>query len=105
MSGFGQMVGASGNQQLSSIVSQGAEWGFTGATALTGNPAAIATLVFKTSALIIKEIQKHKLELKELAQKFNDLTMLQMQIGQVVITANTMTSYDKYGRVSFKDRK
>ena len=105
MSGLGQMVGATGNQVFASIKSQGTECGFTLATARKGNPAAIATLAFKTAALAIKKITEYKQEQEELAQKYNDLTLLQLQSGQITIKSNTNVSVNKYGKLSFVDRK
>lgn len=105
VSGFGQMIGATGNSQLSSLVSQGSQWGFSAATALTGNPAGIATFAFQLATLAIQKIKAHSDELKALAKEFNALILLQMQNGQVIITADTVISYNKNGQVSFTDRK
>ncbi len=102
---LGQIVGASGNQQLGSIISQGAEIGFTGASALTGNVSAMLSLSTKMIAILLKKINEHDAKLKELANQYNDLTLLKLQSGQVVITASTVISYDKHNKISFTNRK
>jgi hypothetical protein len=53
----------------------------------------------------LREVEKIKEERRQQAQKYNDLTMLQLRSGQLFITANTVTSYDKWGRLSLSDRK
>lgn len=105
ISSFGQIVGAAGGQQLAGIMGQAAEIGFTGAAALTGNVPAMLSLLTKFGAILATKITANSAELKELANQYNDLTLLKLQTGQLVISANTSISYDKYGKVSLKDRK
>lgn len=105
ISSFGQIVGAAGGQQLASVMGQAAEIGFTGATALTGNIPAMFSLITKFGAIFATKITENKNELKELASRYNDLTLLKMQTGQLVVTSNSQISYDKYGRVKIRDRK
>ncbi len=105
LSSLGQIVGATGNQALGSFISQGAEIGFTAASALTGNVPAMFSLLTKGLAMLSQELVKHKQEMEELANKYNDVTMLKLQTGQISINANTVISYDKYNKVTFNDRK
>lgn len=103
ISSFGQIVGAAGGQKLAGVMGQGAEIGFTGATALTGNIPAMFSLLTKFGAILATKISENKAELKELANQFNDVTLLKLQTGQLVITNNSQISYDKYGRVTIRD--
>jgi hypothetical protein len=105
VSGFTQVLGATGNQQVAGVIRQGAEWGFLVARAASLDVTAMATIAFKGVATVLREIEKIKEERRQQAQKYNDLTMLQLRSGQLFITANTVTSYDKWGRLSLSDRK
>jgi len=102
---LGQIVGAGGNQQLGSFISQGAEIGFTGAAALSGSVPAMLSLNTKLLAILLKKVNEHEAKLKEQASQYNDLLLLKLQSGQVVITSNTQISYDKYNKITIKDRK
>lgn len=105
MSSFGQIIGAAGGQELAGFMGQAAEIGFTGATALTGNVPAMFSLLTKFGAILATKITANSAELKELANQYNDLTLLKLQTGQLVINSNTSISYDKYGKATIKDRK
>jgi hypothetical protein len=105
VSGFTQVLGATGNQQVAGVIRQGAEWGFLAARAASLDVTAMATIAFKGVATVIREIEKMKEERRQQAQKYSDLTTLQLRSGQLFITANTEISYDKYGRVTLRDRK
>ena len=100
---FGQIVGAAGGQELSSYMGQAAEIGFTGAAALTGNVPAMFSLLTKFGAILATRIAENKANLKELANQYNDLTLLKLQTGQLIISSNTQISYDKYGKATIKD--
>jgi hypothetical protein len=105
ISSFGQIVGAAGGQELAGFMGQAAEIGFTGATALTGNVPAMFSLLTKFGAIFATKISENCAKLKEIANQYNDITMMKLQTGQLVITNNTQISYDKYGRISIRDRK
>jgi hypothetical protein len=105
ISSAGQIIGAAGGQQLAGMMGQAAEIGFTGAAALMGNVPAMFSLLTKFGAILATKLQENKQELKELANKYNDLTMLKLQSGIVTITSNTQISYDKYGRINLKNRR
>jgi len=105
VSGLSQLLNATGNQEVGSAISKGAEYTFLLARASSGDITAIATMFFKTSAEILKKVQEYREEQKQIAQSYNDLTILQLKSGQVIVTANSVTSYDKWGKMTIKDRK
>lgn len=105
VSGLSQVIGATGNQQVAGIMRQGAEWGFLFARAASLDVTAAATAGFKLAALALQKWNEYKEEKKETAKAYNALTILQLQTGQYVITSNTITSYDKWGKVTFRERR
>jgi hypothetical protein len=105
ISSFSRILGASGNQQLASTIRQGSELGFLGMRALAGDPSAIVNIVAKFVAFGLEKINQIAEEKKQTAQKYNDLLMLQLRSGQASISANTDISYDRYGKVTLRDRK
>ena len=105
VSGFTQVLGAAGNQQVAGVIRQGAEYGFLIARAAALDITAMATIAFKISALALQKWNEYKQEQREIAKSYNDLTLLLMQTGQVSINANTVTSYDKWGKLTLTDRK
>lgn len=105
ITGARRLISASGDTELANTVQETAEWGFLGSRALAGDPTAIATAAFKLAALGIQKIREYQEEQKELAMKYNDLALLQIQSGQKVIKANTVISYDSYGRLTLSNRK
>lgn len=100
-----RLISASGNQQLASTIRESSQWAFLGMRAMAGDPTAMLVGVTKSISMILLELQKIKEEKKQTASKYNELLQLQLRNGQASITANTEISYDKYGRVTLRDRK
>jgi len=65
----------------------------------------MATAAFKLASYGIQELKKYQDEQKEIAKSYNNLAILQLQSGQISIKANTVTSYDSYGRLTLTNRK
>lgn len=105
VSGFSRMLSATGNTELASGIQQGAEYAFLDARALSMDPTAIVTMVFKLSAEVIKLVKGSFDEKKEVAKKYNELDYMKMLSGQLTIGYNTEISYNKYGRLGLSDRK
>lgn len=100
-----RLISASGNQEMASTIREGSQWLFLGMRAMAGDPTAILVGVTKTLSLIMLELQKNREEKRQTAQKYNELLQLQLRAGQASVTSNTEISYDKYGRVTIRDRK
>lgn len=105
VSGFSRMLSATGNTELASGIQQGAEYAFLAGRALSMDPTAIVTMVFKLSAEVIKLVKGSLDEKKEIAKKYNELDYMKMLSGQLTIGYNTEISYNKYGRLGLSDRK
>jgi hypothetical protein len=100
-----RLISASGSQQLASVIREGSQWTFLGLRAMAGDPTAMLVGVTKSISMILLELQKIKEEKRQTAQKYNELLQLQLRSGQASISANTEISYDKFGRVTLRDRK
>jgi len=105
VSGASRLLAATGNQAMAGALQQTGEWVFLGARAAAMDPTAIATAALKLSALGIEAIMKYINEKKAENQQYNELTALQMRAGQVIIRSGSTMSYDRFGRLTVKDRK
>ena len=100
-----RLISASGNQELSKAMNQGASYLFLGARALSMDPTAIITLGVKLISDVSKLIDEFEQQKRDQAQAYNELDMMKMMTGQLVIQSNTEISYNKYGRFKLTDRK
>jgi hypothetical protein len=105
VSGARRLISATGETELANTIQETAEWSFLGIRALGGDPTAMATAAFKLASYGIQELKKYQDEQKEIAKSYNNLAILQLQSGQISIKANTVTSYDSYGRLTLTNRK
>lgn len=103
-----RIVAASGNQEVSRAISETAGYGFLAAR-LVGSQGldigAWIALLTKSTADIIQLVQSNREEKREMASQQNALDIVRIRSGQISINANTEISYNRYGRVTFTNRK
>lgn len=103
-----RIVAASGNQEASKAISEAASYGFL-ATRLVASQGMDAgawiALLTKGTADIIQIVQAEREKRMEEATKQNVLDIVRLRSGQMSINANTQISYNRYGRVTFTNRK
>ena len=103
-----RIVAASGNQEVSRAISETAAYGFL-ASRLIGSggmdAGAWIALLTKATADVIQIVQADREKKREDATRQNALDIVRMRAGQLQINANTEISYNRYGRVTFTNRK
>ena len=105
VSSVSRIISAFGNTELASGIQQGAEWTFLLGRAVSMDPTAIVTAVFKGLAEVIKLLKSDIDEKKEIAKSYNELDIIKMMSGQLTIAYNTEISYNKYGRLKLSEKK
>lgn len=100
-----ELLNAAGNQKIGGAISRGAEWTFLVGRGAMGDIPSLVTIPIKLAALGLEKWREHEEKLKEIASRQNDLMMMKMRSGQIVISANTRTSYSKHGKITLTDRK
>lgn len=103
-----RIVAATGNQEVSRTISETAAYGFL-ASRLIGSggmdPGAWIALLTKATADVIQIVQADREKKTEEATRQNAFDIVRMRSGQISINANTEISYNRYGRVTFTNRK
>lgn len=103
-----RIVAASGNQEVSRAISESAAYGFL-ATRLVASQGMDAgawiALLTKATADVMQIVQADREKKTEEATRQNALDIIGIRSGQIQINANTQISYNRYGRVTFTNRK
>ena len=105
VSSISRIISAMGNTEVASLIQQSAEWAFLGSRALMMDPTAQVTMIMKGIAEAIKWFKGNLDEKKEIAKSYNELDIIKMMSGQLIINYNTEISYNKYGRLKLSEKK
>lgn len=103
-----RIVAATGNQDVSRAISETAGYGFLAARLIGSqgmDAGAWIALLTKATADVIQLVQADRETKREDAAKQNALDIIRLRSGQISINANTEISYNRYGRVTFTNRK
>jgi len=103
-----RILSATGNTELASGLSKASSYAFLTSRVIMSGGAdltALVSLVTKASADILTAIQKANQLKRETAVQQNAADILRMRSGAFSINAETVISYNRYGRVSFTGRK
>lgn len=103
-----RIVAASGNQQVSKAISESAAYGFLASRLISSagmDAGAWIALLTKGTADIIQLVQADREKKSEEASQQNALDIVRLRSGQIQINANTQISHNRYGRVTFTNRK
>lgn len=103
-----RIISATGNTELASGLSKVSSYAFLGGRVIASGGADIAaviSLVTKLSADVLQAVGESNQQKREAAQKNNAADVLRMRSGGFSINADTVISYNRFGRVSFTGRK
>lgn len=103
--GASKILSSSGNQELAKGLNETGKWGFLALRSFSGDPVALVTMAINLIAELAKIVESERIRQEERAAAYNELDMMRMQVGQLVIRSNTEISYNQYGRIKLTDRK